>query len=242
MGPVGRLIWREEGGRGSTELAYYGGLPVLTATVYAPPKMGRWRKARRMRKTVQAFARAGVRQVIWADNCPWQSREAGFTPVEVEELYQAQADRLALAGLEELGVPPGEGRVALVGSRLSIPLQRAAQRLCPQVKGLLLQVPGQGEDYARWLYGQYGLPMAPAGAGADVTVAFSPGGPRWGRSLEVYGRCELDGLRLSAPQLELPPDTEQPLLAVLWERGALTGADLTVAAWQSGLDTPPRPW
>lgn len=235
---VGRLIWREEKGRGSSDLHYYGTLPVLTVTVCAPPSMGMWRKRRRMRRAVRALHQAGVRQVIWPQNCPWSLQEAGFSGIEVEALYQAQADQLALGALAELGIPPGEGRVALVAQRLTIPLQRTAQRLCPQVKGLLIQVPGAGEDYARWLHGQYGLPVAPAAAGAEVTVAFSPGGPRWGRCLEVYGDCRLDGLRLTAPGLHLPEEMEEPLLAVLWERGEIRGEDLAVRS----LDTPEGPW
>lgn len=238
MGAVGRLIWREEPGRGSSELTYYGTLPVVTVTVYAPPSMGMWRKRRRMRRAIRALHQAGVRQVIWPQSCPWSRQEAGFAGMEVETLYQAQADRLALGALEGLGIPPGEGRVALVAQRLTIPLQRTAQRLCPQVKGLLIQVPGAGEDYARWLYGQYGLPVAPTAAGAEVTVAFSPGGLRWGRCLEVYGACRLDGLRLTAPELNLPEDIEEPLLAVLWERGEIRGEDLAVTS----LDTPQGPW
>lgn len=235
---VGRLIWREEKGRGSSDLHYYGTLPVLTVTVCAPPSIGMWRKRRRMRRAVRALYQTGVRQVIWPQNCPWSLQEAGFAEIEVEALYQAQADRLALGALAGLGIPPGEGRVALVGQRLTIPLQRTAQRLCPQVKGLLIQVPGAGEDYARWLHGQYGLPVAPAAAGAEVTVAFSPGGPRWGRCLEVYGDCSLDDLRLTAPGLDLPEEMEEALLAVLWERGEIRGEDLAVTS----LDTPSGPW
>lgn len=191
-----------------------------------------------MRRAVRALYQTGVRQVIWPQNCPWSLQEAGFAEIEVEALYQAQADRLALGALAGLGIPPGEGRVALVGQRLTIPLQRTAQRLCPQVKGLLIQVPGAGEDYARWLHGQYGLPVAPAAAGAEVTVAFSPGGPRWGRCLEVYGDCSLDDLRLTAPGLDLPEEMEEALLAVLWERGEIRGEDLAVTS----LDTPSGPW
>ena len=228
MGPVGRLIWKEERGRGNQELSYYGVLPVFTATVYAPANMGEWRKARRMKKAVQAFVQAGVRQVIWAEHCPWTAKEVGFSPISLESLYQGMGDGLALAALEGIGRTPEQGRVALVGQRLSLPLQRIAQRLCPQVKGLLIQVPGEGEDYARWLHGQYGLPVAPAAAGADVTVAFSPQGPRWGRNLELYGACQLDGLRLACPGLELPEDIQQELLAVLWERGGVARDQLVV--------------
>lgn len=238
MGAVGRLIWREARGRGSCDIHEYGVLTLVTATVCAPPALAMWRKRRRTRRAVRALRRAGVCQVIWPEECPWSAREAGFSTVSVEGLYQAQADRLALGALERLGIPQGEGRVALVGQRLTIPLQRTAQRLCPQVRGLLLQVGEAGEDYARWLHGQYGLPVAPAAAGADVTVAFSPGGPRWGRSLEVYGACTLDGVRLTAPALGLPEDIEEELLAVLWDRGAIRGEDLALTS----LDTPGGPW
>lgn len=228
MAAVGRLIWRQEKGRGHSDLCYYGTVPLLTVTVYAPPNLGRWRTRRRMRRAVQALHQAGVRQVVWSEDCPWSLQEAGFAEIEVEPLYQAQADCLALGALDGLGIAPGEGRVALVAQRLTLPLQRTAQRLCPRVKGLLIQVPGAGEDYARWLHGQYGLPVAPAAAGAEVTVAFSPGGPRWGKCLEVYGDCRLDGLRLTAPGLDLPEDIQAPLLAVLWERGEIRGEDLAL--------------
>lgn len=230
MGPVGQLIWRQERGRGDSDLAYYGPLPLLTVTVYAPENMGMWRKAWRMRRAVRTLQQAGVRQVIWDPACPWQARDGGFSPIQVEELYQAVGDCFALAALELLGRSPGEGRVALVGQRLSLPLQRTAQRLCPQVKGLLIQVPGEGEDYARWLYGQFGLPVCPAATGANVTVAFSPEGPRWGRSLELYGACQVDGLRLVCQGLELPGKVERELLAVLWERGLVTRDQLAVVA------------
>jgi len=90
---VGRLIWREEKGRGSSDLHYYGMLPVLTVTVCAPPSMGMWRKRRRMRRAVRALHQVGVRQVIWPENCPWSLQEAGFAGIEVETLYQAQADQ-----------------------------------------------------------------------------------------------------------------------------------------------------
>lgn len=230
MGPVGQLIWRQERGRGDSDLAYYGPLPLLTVTVYAPERMRMWRKARRMRRAFHTFQQAGVRQVIWDPTCPWQAREGGFATIQVEELYQAVGDRLALAALEAMGRSPEQGRVALVGQRLSLPLQRTAQHLCPQVKGLLIQVPGQGEDYARWLHGQYGLPVCPEAAGADVTVAFSPGGPRWGRCLELYGACRMDGQRLVCQGLELPENVERELLAVLWERGLVTREQLAVVA------------
>lgn len=229
VGPVGRLIWREEPGRGGQEWTYYGALPLLTVEVCAPPKMGEWRKVRRLKKAVQSLVRAGVRQVIWPDNGPWSAREAGFAPIWLEGLYQGVADGLAMTALEGMGRTPEQGRVALVGPRLTVALQRTAQRLCPRVKGLLIQVPGQGEHYARWLHGQFGLPVCPTAAGADVTVAFSPQGPRWGRCLEVYRGGGLDGLRLTCPGLELPQEVDQQLLAVLWERGMVTRDQLVVA-------------
>lgn len=230
LGPMGRLIWREERGRGDSDLAYYGPLALMTVTVYAPSEMRLWRKVRRLKKAIRTLVQAGVRKVIWAENCPWTARDSGFACVGVEELYQGMADGLALAALERRGCAPQQGRVALVGQRLTVALQRTAQRLCPRVKGLVIQVPGQGEDYARWLHRQFGLSVSPAAAGADVTLAFSPGGPRWGSCLELYGGCSLDGLRLACPGLELPREIEQELLAGLWERGLVARDQLAVVA------------
>ena len=46
-------------------------------------------------------------------------------------------------------------------------LTAAAERLCPLVRGLVIDAPG-GEDYARSLQARFGLPVTPPAAGADA--------------------------------------------------------------------------
>ena len=116
------------------------------------------------------------------------------------------------------GVDPRRGRVALSAPRLCGELVGAAQRLCPQVRGLLIDAPGGGE-YAQGLQRRFGLPVTPASAGADATVAFGPAGGRWGRCVELYEGGTLNGLSLAAEGMELPADCGEQVLALLWERG-----------------------
>ncbi|MDE6588993.1 MAG: hypothetical protein K2K53_01335, partial [Oscillospiraceae bacterium] len=142
-------------------------------------------------------------------------------------LWRGVADVLALGALDAEGVPRLRGSVALSAPRLCGELEDTAQRLCPLVRGLLIDAPG-GEEYARYLQAKFGLPVTPPSAGADVTVAFGPGGGRWGRRLELHGQVDLGGLEVSVPGLELPSDCRDQVLALLWERGELTRETLVV--------------
>ena len=137
------------------------------------------------------------------------------------------ADLLALSALDARGVPYRRGRVALSAPRLCAEMENAAERLCPLVRGLLIDVPG-GEDYARYLQAKFGLPVTPPAAGAEVTAAFGPGGGRWGRGLELYGQADLGGLTVTAEGVELPEDCRDQVLALLWERGALDRNGLVI--------------
>lgn len=47
---------------------------------------------------------------------------------------------------------------------MSRPLFAAAERLCPQVRHLVVDVPGEGEELAAWLREEYGAAvLRPAG-------------------------------------------------------------------------------
>lgn len=71
---------------------------------------------------------------------------------------------------------------------MSRPLFAAAERLCPQVRHLVVDVPGEGEELAAWLREEYGAAvLRPGGAAPDVTLAFGPGGEERGRVLRLYG-------------------------------------------------------
>ena len=222
---VGQLVLTDKKGRFRLEQRALGPLPALRAAVYLPEGLAPWRMRRRLRRAERALVRAGVRRVVLAEDFPYGALLTALRPVDVLPLRRGCADVLALGALEAAGVSPRRGRVALSAPRLCPELERAAERLCPQVRGLLIDAPGGGE-YARYLQARFGLPIRPASAGADVTLAFGPGGGRWGRCAELYEGGELGGLALELEGEELPEDCAEQVLALLWEQGKLERENL----------------
>ena len=128
---------------------------------------------------------------------------AGLRPVETEPFCQAMAVPLALAALRRARILRAQATVALAGQRVSRPLFAAAEALCPQVRRLVVDVPGEGEELA---------------------ACFGPaGGESGGAVLRLYGPApQLDGLRLLPEEGTLPPGLAPlPLLTLLWECGRL---------------------
>ena len=201
-----------------------GELDVLRAEVFAPVGLSERRLAWRLRRAERALARAGVGRVILnADFL--RERLTRLNPVDTLPLRRECADVLALGGLALEGVEPRRGRVALSSPRLCGELEGAAERLCSQVRGLVIDAPG-GEEYARYLQQRFGLPVTPPSAGADVTVAFGPTRGRWGRVVELYAGGCLDGLALNLKDCELPEGYGEQVLALLWEQGRVGRARL----------------
>ena len=131
---------------------------------------------------------------------------------------------LALAALRRARILRAQATVALAGQRVSRPLFAAAEALCPQVRRLVVDVPGEGEELAAWLREEYGAAVLPPGTAADVTACFGPaGGESGGAVLRLYGPApQLDGLRLLPEEGTLPPGLAPlPLLTLLWECGRL---------------------
>lgn len=233
---VGRLALVREKGRLQVEEAFLGPLKVLQATVFEPEGLRPWRLRWRLRRAEQALVRAGAGRVVLGDDFPYGDRLALLRPVDVLPLRRSCADVLVLGALAAEGVPPVRGRVALSAPRVCGELERTAERLCTQVRGVLIDAPG-GEDYARYLQAKFGLPVAPAAAGADVTAAFGPGGGRWGRSVELYEGGSLNGLALSLEGTELPSDCAEQVLALLWEEGTLNRERLCCQLIDKGTQT-----
>lgn len=217
---VGQLVLRREKGRFRLEERELGPLTVLRAVVHEPEGLARWRLQRRIRRAERALVRAGAGRVILDAGFPYGGRLALLRPVDVIPLRRECADVFALGALKAQGITPERGRVALSGPRLCPELMGAAERLCRQVRGLLIDAPG-GADYARYLQAEFGLPVNPPVAGADVTAAFGPEGGRWGRSVELYEGGTLNGLVLCLKEEKLPPDCEEQVLALLWEHGGV---------------------
>lgn len=225
---VGQLVHVREKGRGRTERGTLGPVTVLRGLVYGPEGLSGRRLERRLRRTERALAGAGVRRVLLEPGSPFAGRLQLLRPVDALPMQRAMADVLALGALAAEGTPPRRGRVALSAARLCPELMAAAERLRAQVRGLVIAAPG-GEAYARWLQGQFGLPVAPPGAGADVTLAFTPGAGRWGRTVELYRGGTLGGLELRLTETELPAGYEDQLLTLLWEQGSLDRGELRAA-------------
>ena len=225
---VGRIVYRQEKGRSGLAVEYLGNLTLLTGVLRVPPGKPPRAAARRLARLERQMLRAGAGRVVLPEAFPYAALLTALRPVEVLPLYRAAADTLVLAALRRAGKPPEQGRVALSGPWLCPELERCAQRLCRAVRALRIQVPGEGEAYARRLQRQWGLPVLPPDLPADVTAAFGPGGPEQGSVLRLYGpRPETGGLRLWTHRLELPRDGGEQLLALLWESGAVKREDLT---------------
>lgn len=237
MDMVGELACVREKGRGRAEKSALGPLATVRWTVYAPEGLSRRRLERRLRRAERELAEAGAGRVVLRRGFPYGDRLRLLRPVDPLPLWRGVADLLALAALAAEGVPPRRGRVALSAPRLCPELTATAERLCPLVRGLLIDAPG-GEEYAQYLQARFGLPVTPPAAGADVTAAFGPGGGRWGRCLELHGRADLGGLAVEAEGLALPEDCADQVLALLWERGELAREGLRARPGGGGTMQP----
>lgn len=225
---VGVLELVEKKGRRPevTEERLYG-LRCLRAEVPVTAGLRESRICRRVDKGARALARAGVRRVLTAADFPWweQLGRHGLRPVETAAFCQALAAPLTLAALERRSISPARASVALWGPSASRALLRAAEELCPRVRALAVDVPGEEERLASWLWREFGAAMVrpEAGGGPDVALWFGPGGPEGGVTLSLYGpRPGLDGLSPRLPRWVEEEDLSRlELLSLLWEEGRL---------------------
>ena len=203
------------------------GLSLLRASIPVPAAAREGRLRRRTARGAAQLIRAGVRRVLTAPDFPcWPELEAaGLRPVDPAPFCQAIAGPLALAGLRRAGILRTRATVALAGPRVTRPLFAAAELLCPRVRHLVVDVPGEGEELAAWLREEYGTAvLAPEAAAPDIALRFGPGGgEKGGMSLRLYGPApELAGLCPAPAEGKLPEGLAPlPLLALLWECGRL---------------------
>lgn len=216
---TGLVRYVRERGKTPARVEWIGGTALLTVTLHEPEGLSPRRLAGRLERLERTLRRAEVSRVILPPGFPHAGRLRLVHPVDPMPFYRDAADVLLLGWLRAHKIPPGQGRVALAGPRLCPELRGAAERLCPVVREIRIDVPEGGTDYAAWLQRTWGLPVTPATAPVHVTAAF---GPAAGAELMLYGdRPGLDGLRLTAEGVALPPELEEPLLALMWEGGRL---------------------
>lgn len=223
----GQLLFSPDG-RGRTAMGRLYGLPVLRAE--ADPA-GFWGD-RRLKKAGRGLLRGGARRVLVPRGFQhWPLLgELGLVPVEAETLVRAHCAPLALAALARRGLSPDRATVALRGTRAGWEMARAAEELCPRVRCLVVDAPSGGEELARWLRREYGIPILPAEEGGHLALRFQPGPPPCEEeALELYGPApDLAGLRLAAPALAEEDREDLPLLAALWEGGKLGRGDIKI--------------
>ena len=135
-----------------------------------------------------------------------------------------------MAALDRQGIAPDRATVALRGMRADRDMALTAARLCREVRYLVIAAPRGGEELARWLRQEFGIPVLPAEEPAQLALRFHPQAPEEEQeALELFGlRPSLGGLRLSAPGLAEEDREDLPLLAALWERGRLDAGALKI--------------
>lgn len=225
---LGRIEYIQGKGRQQPALEEVCGIACAKGTLFEPEGLRPWRVRRRLQKLRRFFLDQGVRRVLFPGGFPYRSAFFEFGQVDPMPFYRGAADLLVLGSLRVRGIEPGRAVAALSAPRLCPELTAAAERLCPQVRGLLIDVPGDGERYAAWLHRQYGLPVA-SHTRADVTAAFGPGGGRWGSVLHLYGaRASLAEVEITVPGIDLPADCGEQVMAALWELGRLDRGTIQV--------------
>ena len=218
----------ERGMWGAPEWGRLYGLPVLRTSTDPTGRLGDFRLSR----AGNTLCRGGVVQTLVPrgfDRWPLLTAK-GLAPVDPEPLIRHQGAQLALERLRRDGRAPERATVSLWGRRVDWTMERAAALLCARVRHISVSAPGGGEELALFLHRRYGVPVLPAGEGAQVALCFGPGmDARADRVLELYGAApRLTGLRPTAPELSGEDQDDLALLTALWEGGKLNECNLKI--------------
>lgn len=197
------------------------GLRVVYGGAAQPKRAGSVRWRRQTGRIQRAFSQWEVRRVLLPEEEGWRARFSQWSPVDPAPFCRDIADLLAISMLEGRGISPTRAVVTLAAPRMTREVEGAARRLSSAVKGVALDVPGEGDRLAAQLRREYGMAVYPPEQG-DVTLDFGRRRPG------AAGRVDLsDGgavglsLRIEAPGLALPEPYALPILSVLWECGRL---------------------
>ena len=215
------------GGWGRGELADLYGIPILTARADPEGILSR----RRLYRAGRNLRRGGViRTLLPKEFSQWELLEKmGLRRIDPGAFLKAQSPELAVEALYGRDTDPRRATVALSGTRADEGVCRAALKLCPKVRRLVVDVPG-GERLAHRLREEFGIPVLPSDHPAQLELRFQPGGRRQEEPfLELYGCTpRLDGLCLSVPDLREEEREALDVLSVLWERGRLEPARIKI--------------
>ena len=139
-------------------------------------------------------------------------------PVPFLRFHAAQIVLAALKGRE---IAPERATVALRGHRVDRDMARCAQLLCPLVRQVAVNAPQGGEELARWLRREYGLPVQPDGAEVSLALWFDGEGAGE-EDLLLGGPAPRLGQVTPRAAALAPEDREDlGLLTALWETGKI---------------------
>lgn len=225
---IGRVNYSTLPGKTKVIVREIGLLTFADVTLHEPRKLPERGARRRVRHMTSLLSRHGVGRLIVGKDFPYPDYLNGWDRVNVIPFYRGISDLLVLEQARCKGVSINRLIVAASAPRLCPELCGAVERLCPRVKGIVIDVPEEGERYAARLHRQFGLPVR-GREEADVTLAFGPTSRKSGDVISLCEEClSLNGLRVSAPELDLPEGSDDGLLAALWERGSLDRKSLRI--------------
>ncbi len=139
----------------------------------------------------------------------------GLRTVDTGEFRCALTPAWVKVLLREKGIMPHTAVLLLQGERESVEMERVARLLCPMVRGVAIDVPGDSA-IAGMLRKEFGLSVFPVHSEQmDLTVNFSPVPALFGVEFETTG------------DLKLPMDYDPvPILSVLWENHRIKMEDI----------------
>lgn len=207
------------------------GLPVLQARVPMPENLPEKKRRRRIYQTAVRLWNSGVSRVLLPKGFSETDclSRAGLATVETVQLCRAAAASLVLTVLDLRGREPEKAVVALAGERVNAVIVRTAEALAPRVSCLQIDVPIGGEELARYLHEEYGLPVLLLGTVYPaLTVDFDGAWHGRGSVLRLWGESlDLLGTEVWVPGLDIPEECDpMPLLAALRDSGLLSDSGL----------------
>jgi hypothetical protein len=220
------LLSRGRGSRPETERLY--GLSVLRVRTNPEGFWGEYRLTR----AGQRLRKGGVSRILAPAGFPhWALfRRLGLFPVEPGPMLRAMGPALAVEALRRQGTAPEQAVVALCAPRADKSLEQTARALCPRVRRLVISAPQGGEELARRLRAEYGIPILPPETPCSLALGFAPQCLREGEpGLELFGQTPaLGGLSLSLPGLPEGDRENLSLLTALWETKRFEEKDLKI--------------
>lgn len=217
----------EEGSWGNARAVKLYGLPVLRTCADPRGYFGEFRLARAGKK----LRAEGVRRVLLPPRFEQIDllKRFGLRPLDPGPLVRSQSAELALKTLEWRGRDLKRATVALRGSRADRDMAQAARRLCPMVRHIIIAAPIGGEELARHLRWEFGVPVLPPEEAGEVALRFDDGADVREPALELYGlHPDLGGLRICAQDLRAEDREDLQVLTALWERGKMPPERLNI--------------